>query len=530
MAAKQMLFNEQAREAILHGVRTISKLVKATLGPRGHVVLLARGGDQVPAATKDGATVVREFALEDAYEDIGAQLVREVASRTSDLAGDGTSTATVYAEAIFAEGLKRVTAGARPEEVKRGISQAVAAVTSELGRMARRVGNLETLERVATCSANHDVSIGQIAAEAVDKVGADGQVVVEDGSGIETTVELLEGMRVDRGYLSPHFMVQGSETEVVLEDASVLLYDKAISNVSQLAAFLGSVPERDRRLLIVADEIGSEALALLVVNVQRGGMRVCAIKSPGFGEQRRGLLEDLAVFTGARPIRTELGLSLEDVRLEDLGRARKVVVGKDTTTVVQGAGKVEDVTARIDDLRRALQETTAEAERHKIQERIARLEGKVARIRLGGATESEVNEKRGRMQDAIRASQAAMEEGVLPGGGVAAVKAGRVLDRTRQHCEGDECVGVDVISQALAAPLFCIAQNAGVGGRVAVGKVLESEGGSFGFNALTGEYGDLVEMGVLVPAKVERIALEQAASIASLLLTTDVIVAEVQPK
>ncbi|MEX0653938.1 MAG: chaperonin GroEL [Phycisphaeraceae bacterium] len=528
MTAKKILYDTEARQAIQGGIQTLAKTVKVTLGPRGRVVVLAQSGGASPLATKDGVTVAKEVELEDPYENMGAQLVREVASRTSELAGDGTTTATVYAESIFTEGLKNVTAGADGSQIKRGIDRAVADLTAELARMAKPVDSTDKIQQVATCSANHDAGIGQVVAEALDKVGKDGVVTVDEGSGLETTVTLVEGMQFDQGYLSPHFVTDQARMEAVFEDAFVFIHEKKLSSANELLPLLEKTSQSSKPLLIVAEDIDGDALAMLVINKLRGGLKVCAVKAPGFGDRRKALLEDLATLTGGRAIMEELAIDLDKLELSDLGRAKKIVVNKDSTTIIEGAGGHQQVQDRIAAIRRQIAASDSDYDREKLQERLAKLVGGVAQINVGGATESEVHEKKGRVEDAVHASRAAAEEGVLPGGGVAVLRARRALEQTRQQCQGDERIGVDIVHRAVAAPLFHIAENAGVGGSVAVHNVLESSDDAFGYNGLTDEYGDMLQMGVLVPVKVERIALEQAASIAGLLLTTDALVGEWQ--
>jgi chaperonin GroEL len=529
MAAKQIAFDTDARERILNGVRKLVAAVKVTLGPSGRVVILEKSFGS-PTVTKDGVTVAKEIELEDPYENMGAQMVKEVASKSSKDAGDGTTTATIYAEAIFAEGLKNITAGANANAVKRGIDQAVAAVVADLKKMSKPVSGSKEIAQVGTCSANQDEQIGRIIAEAMEKVGKDGVITVEEGKTLETEVELLEGMQFDKGYLSPHFVTNPAAMECVLEDAYVLAYEKKISSAKDLIPVLTRVAESGKALLIIAEDIESEALATLVVNKLRGVLKVCAVKAPGFGDRRKEMMQDIAILTGGKAIMEELGIDLEKLTLADLGRAKKITVDKDNTTIVEGAGKSSDIKGRIEQIRHQVEATTSEYDREKLQERLAKLAGGVAQVNVGAATEVEMKEKKARVEDALHACRAAVEEGILPGGGVAVIRARRALDTLRKKLTGDERVGVDIVDRALSAPIKQIAANCGLDGSVIAHTVENSKDTNFGYNALTHEYGDLVKMGVIVPTKVERIALQNAASIAGLLLTTDAAIVEIKEK
>ena len=528
MAAKTIKFDTEAREAIRRGVSKLARAVKVTLGPSGRVVILEKSFGS-PTVTKDGVTVAKEIELEDALENIGAQMVKEVASKSSKDAGDGTTTATVYAEAIYTEGLKNITAGANPNAVKRGIDKAVEAVVEELRKMSKKIGSSTEIAQVGTCAANQDASIGKIIAQAMDKVGKDGVITVEEGKSLETTVELVEGMQFDKGYLSPHFVTDAAKMETVLEDAYVLIHEKKISSAKDFIPILGKVAESGKSLLIVSEDIEGEALATLVVNKLRGVLKVCAVKAPGFGDRRKAMLEDIATVTGGRAIMEELGIDLEKLDLSELGRAKKIIVDKENTTIIEGAGKTSDIKGRIEALKREIERTTSDYDREKLQERLAKLAGGVAQINVGAATESEMKEKKARVEDAMHACRAAVEEGILPGGGVCALRARKALDRLRD-LNGDEKVGVDIVRRALAAPIKQIAENTGLDGSVVAQNVEQGKDTNYGFNAMTNEYGDMVKMGVIVPTKVERVALQNAASIAALLLTTDAVVSEIKEK
>ncbi|MSR69441.1 MAG: chaperonin GroEL [Phycisphaerales bacterium] len=529
MTAKQISYDNDARERILRGVQKLAKAVKVTLGPSGRVVILEKSFG-APTVTKDGVTVAKEVELEDAYENMGAQMVKEVASKASKDAGDGTTTATIYAEAIFAEGLKNITAGANANMVRRGIEAAVREVVAELQRLSKPVKNSKEISQVGTCSANHDVQIGAIIAEAMDKVGKDGVITVEEGKSLETEVELLEGMQFDKGYLSPHFVTNPAAMECVLEDAVVLVYEKKMSSAKDLLPILGKVAEAGRPLLIVAEDIDGEALAMLVVNKLRGVLKVCAVKAPGFGDRRKSMLEDISVLTGGKPIMEELGMQLENVTIADLGRAKKITVDKDNCTIVEGGGKTKDIQGRIEQLKSQIEAASSDYDREKIQERLAKLAGGVAQINVGAATEVEMKEKKARVEDALHACRAAVEEGILPGGGVAVLRTRKALEKLKKTLTGDEQVGVDIVLRALSAPIKQIAANCGLDGSIVAQKVEESSDPSFGFNASTGVYQDLVKAGVIVPTKVERVALQNAASIAGLLLTTDCAITDIKEK
>jgi chaperonin GroEL len=529
MAAKQIAFNTDARERILNGIRKLAHAVKVTLGPSGRVVVLEKSFG-TPTVTKDGVTVAKEIELDDPYENMGAQMVKEVASKVSKDAGDGTTTATIYAEAIFAEGLKNITAGANPNEVKRGIDKAIAALTEELRKMTKKVDSSKEIAQVGTSSANQDEQIGKIIAQAMDKVGKDGVITVEEGKSLETEVELVEGMQFDKGYLSPHFVTNVAKMEAELTDAYILIHEKKISSAKDMIPILGKIAESGKALLIIAEDIEGEALATLVVNKLRGVLKVCAVKAPGFGDRRKAMLEDIATLTGGRAIMEELGIELEKLDLVDLGRAKKIVIDKENTTVIEGAGDTKAIKGRIEAIKAEIDRTTSDYDREKLQERLAKLSGGVAQINVGAATESEMKEKKARVEDAMHACRAAVEEGILPGGGVAVLRARRSLAELKKSLAGDEAVGVDIVWRALAAPIKQIAENCGLDGSVVAQNVEQGKENNFGFNALSHEYGDMVKMGVIVPTKVERIALQNAASIAALLLTTDAVVTEIKEK
>ena len=529
MASKQIAFDVDARERILKGVQKLASAVKVTLGPSGRVVVLEKSFG-APTVTKDGVTVAKEIELEDPYENMGAQMVKEVSSNASKQAGDGTTTATIYAESIFAEGLKNITAGANANQVKQGIDKAIASIVDELKSMSKPIKGSKEIAQVGTCSANQDETIGKIIADAMDKVGKDGVITVEEGKSLETEVELLEGMQFDKGYLSPHFVTNTTNMEAVLEDAYVLIHEKKISSAKDLLPVLTKVAESGKALLIVAEDIESEALATLVVNKLRGILKVAAVKAPGFGDKRKAMLEDIAILTGGQAVMEELGIDLEKLELKDLGRAKKIVLTKENTTIVEGAGKSSDIKGRIEQLKAQIENTSSDYDREKLQERLAKLAGGVAQINVGAATEVEMKEKKARVEDALHACRAAVEEGILPGGGISVIRARKALDKLRKGTSGDLRVGIDIVDRALTAPLKQIAKNCGLDGSVIVHKVLESSDDNFGYNALTHEYGDLVKMGVIVPTKVERVALQNAASIAGLLLTTDAAIVELKEK
>ena len=529
MAAKQIAFNTDARERILRGVQKLAHAVKVTLGPSGRVVVLEKSFG-APTVTKDGVTVAKEITLDDPYENMGAQMVKEVASKASKEAGDGTTTATIYAEAIFAEGLKNISSGANSNQIKRGIDKAVAAIVEELARMSKKVSSSKEIAQVGTCSANQDEAIGQIIADAMDKVGKDGVITVEEGKSLETEVELVEGMQFDKGYLSPHFVTNPAEMECELDKPYILLHEKKISSAKDLLPVLGRVAEAGASLLIIAEDIEGEALATLVVNKLRGILKVAAVKAPGFGDRRKEMLQDIAILTGGQAIMEELGLDLEKIELKDLGRAKKVTITKDETTIVEGAGTNTDIKGRIDMIRAQVEASTSDYDREKLEERLAKLAGGVAQVNVGAATEVEMKEKKARVEDALHACRAAVEEGILPGGGVAVLRARKALDKLRKTASGDERIGIDIVHRAVVAPVKQIAHNCGLDGSVIAAKVEESSETNFGYNALTHEYGDLVAMGVIVPTKVERVALQNAASIAGLLLTTEAAIVELKDK
>jgi len=519
--AKQILSGDDARHALLKGVNILSNVVKATLGPRGkNIVLDKKFGS--PTSTKDGVTVAKEVELKDPWENMGAQLVKEVASKTSDVAGDGTTTATVLAQAVYGEGLRYVTAGANPMLIKKGIDKAVEAVIGELKKMSREVSG-EMIAQVGAISANNDLSIGKIIAEAMDKVGKDGVITVEEAKGLETTMETVEGMQFDRGYLSPYFVTDPERMECVLEKPLILLHEKKISNLKDFLPLLENVARMGRPLLVVAEEVEGEALATLVVNKLKGTFQCCAVKAPGFGDRRKAMLEDIAVLTGGQVITEEIGVKLEKVSADWLGEAKKVVIDKDNTTIVEGMGKAGDVQARIKQIRAQIEETTSDYDREKLQERLAKMVGGVALIKVGAATETELKEKKARVEDAMHATKAAVEEGIVPGGGVALIRAQKALDKL--ELEGDEKIGGSIVKRAIEEPLRQIAANAGFEGSVVVEKVKEMKQ-DMGFNALTETYEDMIKGGILDPTKVVRIALQNAASIAGLLLTTEGLIAE----
>ena len=529
MAAKQIAYDIDARERMLRGIQKLAKAVKTTLGPSGRVVVLEKSFG-APNVTKDGVTVAKEIELEDAYENMGAQMVKEVASKSSKDAGDGTTTATVYAEAIFTEGLKNITAGANATMVKRGIDRAVESVCEELASMSNPVKSSNEIAQVGTCAANQDKSVGDIIAKAMDKVGKDGVITVEEGTSLDTTVELVEGMQFDKGYLSPHFVTDAASMEAVLEDCYVLIHEKKISSAKDLIPILGKVAESGKSLLIVAEDIDGEALATLVVNRLRGVLKVVAVKAPGFGDRRKAMLDDIAILTGGTAVMEELGMDLETLSLKELGRAKKITVDKDNTTIIEGTGKSSDIKGRIDQIRAQLDATSSDYDKEKLQERLAKLAGGVAQINVGAATEVEMQEKKARVEDALHACRAAVEEGVLPGGGVAVMRARRALEDCRKKARGDEKLGVEIIGRAMAAPIRQIAENCGVEGSIVAQKIEENKEDNFGFNALTREYENLVKAGVIVPTKVERVALQNAASISGLLLTTDCAITELKEK
>jgi chaperonin GroEL len=526
MAAKQLQFDESARHALLRGVEKLARAVKATLGPAGRNVILDKKFGS-PTITKDGVTVAKEIELEDPYENMGAQLVREVASKTSDIAGDGTTTATVLAESIYREGLKNVTAGANPTSLQRGINKAVEAVVAELARISKKVNDRTEIAQVATVSANWDSNIGEIIADAMDKVGKDGTITVEEAKSIETTLEVVEGMQFDKGYLSPYFVTNAESMETVLDSAYLLIHEKKISSLKDLLPLLEKVAKSGKPLLIIAEDVEGEALATLVVNKLRGTLQVAAVKAPGFGDRRKAMMEDIAVLTGGRCLTEDLGIKLENVTLEDLGRAKRVTIDKENTTIVEGEGTNQAIQGRVAQLRRQIDETTSDYDREKLQERLAKLAGGVAVINVGAATETEMKEKKARVEDALHATRAAVEEGVVPGGGVALIRAQSALDNLK--LEGDEKIGLGIIRRAIEAPLRQLADNAGQEGALIVQEVKKRTGNE-GYNVATGEYCDLLKAGVVDPTKVTRSALQNAASISGLLLTTEAVISEIPEK
>jgi len=527
MAAKQLLFDEAARQAILRGVSKLSRAVTATLGPKGRNVVLDKKFGS-PTVTKDGVTVAKEIELEDPYENMGAQMVREVASKTSDNAGDGTTTATVLAESIYREGLKFVTSGANPIGIQRGIGKAVEAAVAQLDKIAKKVKDKDEIKQVATVSANWDKTIGEIIADAMDKVGKDGTITVEEAKSIETTLEVVEGMQFDKGYLSPYFVTNAETMECKLEDAYILNYEKKISSLKDLLPILEKVAKLGKPLLIIAEEVEGEALATLVVNKLRGTLNVCAVKAPGFGDRRKAMLEDISVLTGGKCITEDLGIKLENIELNDLGRAKSIVVDKENTTIVEGGGKSSEIQGRVNQIRRQIEETTSDYDREKLQERLAKLAGGVAVINVGAATETEMKEKKARVEDALHATRAAVEEGIVAGGGVALIRCLSALESVRGSND-DEKIGVDIVKRAIESPLRELANNAGVEGSVVVEEVKKRKGND-GYNVATGEYEDLVKAGVVDPKKVTRTALQNAASIAGLLLTTECLITEIPEK
>jgi chaperonin GroEL len=523
MAAKMVVHSEQARRAILAGVNTLAEAVKVTLGPKGRNVVLDRKFGS-PTITKDGVTVAKEIELEDKLENIGAQMVREVASKTSDVAGDGTTTATVLAQAIFREGLKTVAAGANPMALQRGIQKATARVVEEIKNMSKPVKG-DAIAQVGTISANGDRTIGELIAEAMNKVGKDGVITVEEAKTMQTELDVVEGMQFDRGYLSPYFVTNPERMEAVLEDAVVLIHEKKISALRDLLPLLETVAREGKPLLIIAEDVEGEALATLVVNKLRGTLNVCGVKAPGFGDRRKAMLEDIAILTHAKVISEDLGIKLENIKIEDLGRAKRIVVDKDNTTIIEGAGKQSEIEGRVKQLRAQVEETTSDYDREKLQERLAKLVGGVAVIKVGAATETELKEKKARVEDAMHATRAAVEEGIVPGGGVAFLRAQKALDNLEVQ-DDDERIGVQIVRRALEEPLRQIVNNTGHEGSIVVEKVRAEKNPNFGFNAATETYGDMIKAGVIDPAKVTRTALQNAASIASLLLTTEAVIAE----
>ena len=524
--AKIIAFDQEAREAIRRGISKLARAVKVTLGPKGRNVILQKSFGS-PTVTKDGVTVAKEIELEDVYENMGAQMVREVASKTSDVAGDGTTTATVMAEAIFNEGLKAVVAGVNPVQMKQGIERAVEDVVSKLESMSIKIKTTDEMASVASIAANNDAEIGELLANAMSKVGKDGVITVDEGKSLNTDVEWVEGMQFDRGYLSPYFVTDPNSMEAVLEDAYVLVFEKKITNIKDLVPLLEAVVKQGKPLLIVAEDVEGEALATLVINRLRGTFQCCAVKAPGYGDRRKAMLEDIAILTGGTAIFETLGINLESMPISDLGRAKKVIIDKDNCTLIEGAGKSSDIKARIDQLRREIENSTSDYDREKLEERLAKLAGGVAKVNVGAATESEMKEKKARVEDALHATRAAVAEGILPGGGVAILRASSQVKPPKDLSQ-DEAIGYDIVLRAARAPLTMISQNAGQDGGIVCEKVLSGKG-NYGYNALTDNYEDLVKAGVIDPTRVTRTALNNSASVATLLLTSDALVAE-KPK
>jgi len=528
MAKKKIAFDAEARESIRRGVKQLAGAVKITLGPTGRVVVLEKSFG-APTVTKDGVTVAKEIELEDPNENMGAQMVKEVASKTSTVAGDGTTTATIYAESIFEEGLKNIAAGAKAMQLKRGMEKAVEAIVAELKKLSNPVKSSKEIAQVGTCAANQDAEIGKMIAEAMDKVGKDGVITVEEGKGLETTVELVEGMQFDKGYISPHFVNKVETMECELEKPYVLIHEKKISAVKDLVPLLERIAQAGRPLVIIAEDIEGEALATLVVNKLRGTLQCCAVKAPGFGDRRKEMLHDIAILAGGKAIMEDMGISLENIQVSDLGTAKMVRIDKENTTIIEGGGTTSDIKGRIEQIKHEIDATTSEYDREKLEERLAKLSGGVAQINVGAATEVEMKEKKGRVEDALHACRAAVEEGILPGGGVAVLRVMKALDKVKTDSD-DEKTGVDIVRRALVAPIRQIASNSGLDGSIVAAKVMESDDVNFGYDALAGKYCDLVKAGVIVPTKVERCALQNAASVAGLLLTTDAIVSEIPEK
>ena len=528
MAAKDVYFSSDARDRMLRGVNTLANAVKVTLGPKGRNVVIEKSFG-APRSTKDGVSVAKEIELSDRFENLGAQLIREVASKTNDKAGDGTTTATVLAQAIVVEGLKSVAAGMNPMDLKRGVDKAVTKVIEEIKATSKKVTTNAEIAQVGAISANGDHDVGDMIAKAMEKVGNEGVITVEEAKSLETELDVVEGMQFDRGYLSPYFITNADKMEAVLEEPLILLFEKKLSSLQALLPVLEAVVQSGRPLLIVAEDIEGEALATLVVNKLRGGLRVAAVKAPGFGDRRKAMLEDIAILTAGQLISEDLGIKLENVTLEMLGKAKKVTITKDDTTIVDGSGDKADIEARISQIKRQIEDTTSDYDKEKLQERLAKLAGGVAVVRVGGSTEVEVKEKKDRVDDALNATRAAVEEGIVPGGGVALLKASKVLDGFKGDNE-DQDAGVAIVRRALQAPIRQIAENAGVEGSIVVGKILENPSATFGFNAQTEEYVDLIQAGIIDPAKVVRTALQDAASVAGLLITTEAAIAEAPKK
>jgi len=527
MAAKKIAYGTEARSSIREGMKKLAQAVKITLGPCGRNVVLEKSYGS-PTVTKDGVSVAKEIELEDSYENMGAQMVKEVASKTSSVAGDGTTTATILAESIFDEGLKNITAGANPMQVKRGIEKAVNKIVQELQEMSTPIVSSKQIEQVATCSANQDAEIGKNLAKAMEKVGKDGVITVEEGQSLETTVELVEGMQFDKGYLSPHFINNLENMTVVLEKPYILVHEKKISSVKSMVPLLEKVSKEGKPLLIIAEDVEGEALATLVVNKLRGVLQIAAVKAPGFGDRRKAMLSDLAVLTGGEAIFEDLGLQLENIQLSQLGRAKRITIDKDNTTIIEGAGSTNEVKGRIEQIKNEIDKSSSDYDIEKLQERLAKLAGGVAQINVGAATEAEMKEKKARVEDALHACRAAVEEGILPGGGVAMLRTLAALDKIKGS--GDEKIGVDIVRRAIVAPIKQIVENAGLDGSIVAQKVMDNDNANYGYDVMQKEYGDMIEFGVIVPTKVERAALQNGASIASLLLTTDALVSEIPEK
>ncbi len=527
MAAKEVKFSRDARERMLRGVNILADAVKVTLGPKGRNVVIDKSFG-APRITKDGVTVAKEIELEDKFENMGAQMVREVASKTNDIAGDGTTTATVLAQAIVQEGAKAVAAGMNPMDLKRGIDVAVAEVVTALGKSAKKIKTSEEVAQVGTISANGDESVGKMIAEAMQKVGNEGVITVEEAKTAETELEVVEGMQFDRGYLSPYFITNPDKMVAELEDAYILLHEKKLSNLQAMLPVLEAVVQTSKPLLIISEDVEGEALATLVVNKLRGGLKIAAVKAPGFGDRRKAMLEDIAILTGGQVISEDLGIKLENVGLNMLGKAKRVRIEKENTTIVDGAGKKAEIQGRVAQIKQQIEETTSDYDREKLQERLAKLAGGVAVIRVGGATEVEVKEKKDRVDDALNATRAAVEEGIVPGGGVALLRASSAIKAAGANA--DQAAGINIVRRALQAPVRQIASNAGAEASIVAGKILENKGANFGYNAQTGEYGDLIQLGIVDPVKVVRAALQDAASVAGLLVTTEAMIAEAPKK
>lgn len=526
MAAKQLLYDEDARKLLQKGIRQLADTVRVTMGPTGRNVIIEKGFG-TPSVTKDGVTVAKEVELKNPFENMGAKMVCEVASKTSDVAGDGTTTATIFAEAIFNEGLKNVAAGANPMAIKRGIDKAVEIVVAELKKISKPVKGRAEIAQVGTVSANNDASIGNLLADAMERVGKDGVITVEEAKGIETTLTVVEGMQFDKGYLSPYFITDAQNMEVVLEDAYILIHEKKVSSMKELLPLLEKIAGGGKPLLIISEDVDGEALATLVVNKLRGVLSCAAVKAPGFGDRRKAMLEDIAILTKGRAITEDLGIKLENLGIEDLGRAKRITIDKENTTIIQGAGKKADIQARIAQIKNQIEQTTSNYDKEKLSERLAKLAGGVAIINVGAATEAEMNEKKARVEDALHATRAAVEEGIVPGGGVAFIRAIPAIDEARKKVKGDEKVGVDIIAKVLESPLRQIASNTGVDGSVVVEEVKELST-NMGYDANTGNYVDMLDKGIVDPAKVSRVALQNAASVAGLLLTTETIITELK--